>query len=75
MDSVLSRKNKLFLFYFSEVFSKRILFKMYMLDHILPLATVSDKMPLTLLQSTLTLAYFHVLQAASITENGKLDLG
>lgn len=44
-----------------------------MLDQILPLATVSDKMPLTLLQSTLTLAYFHVLLAASITEEGKLD--
>lgn len=48
---------------------------MYTLDHILPLAIVSDKMPLTLLQSTLTLAYFHVLQTASITEQGKLDLG
>lgn len=44
-----------------------------MLDQILPLATVSDKMPLTLLQSTLTLAYFHALLAASITEEGKLD--
>ena len=48
---------------------------MHMLDHILPLAMLSDKMPLTLLQSTLTLAYSHVLQAASITEEGKLDPG
>lgn len=51
----------------SEVLSKGILFKMYTLEHILPLATVSDKMPLTLLPSTLTLAYFHVLQAACVT--------
>lgn len=48
---------------------------MYVLDHILPLAKVSDKMSLTLLQSTLTLAYFHLLQAASITREGKLDPG
>lgn len=48
---------------------------MYMLDHILPLAMVSDKTLLTLLLSTLTLAYFHVLQAASVTKEGKLDLG
>lgn len=48
---------------------------MYTLDHILPLAMVSDEMPLTLFPSTLTLAYFHVLQAACVTKEGKLDLG